>query len=86
MSPNASTSSNNSASTASGGNSGNAASSHGPARSRDRNERGETALHVAAIKGDQDGVKKLLEQGISVNVTDFAGNLISKHRHENSIN
>jgi len=46
---------------------------HGPARSRDRNERGETALHVAAIKGDQDSVKKLLEQGMNANVTDFAG-------------
>lgn len=46
---------------------------HGPARSRDRNERGETAMHVAAIKGDQDGVKKLLDQGISPNVADFAG-------------
>jgi ankyrin repeat protein len=45
----------------------------GPARSRDRNERGETALHVAAIKGDQEGVKKLLEQGMSANVLDFAG-------------
>lgn len=48
-------------------------SSHGPARSRDRNERGETALHVAAIKGDQDAVKKLLDSGMSPNVTDFAG-------------
>lgn len=46
----------------------------GPARSRDRNERGETAMHVAAIKGDQDGIKKLLEQGMSPNVADFAGN------------
>lgn len=46
---------------------------HGPARSRDRNERGETAMHVAAIKGDQDGIKKLLEQGTSPNVADFAG-------------
>lgn len=45
----------------------------GPARSRDRNERGETAMHVAAIKGDQDGVKKLLEQGMGPNVSDFAG-------------
>lgn len=44
-----------------------------PARSRDRNERGETALHVAAIKGDHEGVKKLLDQGISPNVADFAG-------------
>ncbi|XP_037039345.1 ankyrin repeat domain-containing protein 11 isoform X1 [Bradysia coprophila] len=44
-----------------------------PARSRDRNERGETALHVAAIKGDHEGVKKLLDQGMSPNVADFAG-------------
>lgn len=48
-------------------------SNNGPARSRDRNERGETAMHVAAIKGDQDGIKKLLEQGMSPNVADFAG-------------
>ncbi|XP_055315385.1 ankyrin repeat domain-containing protein 11 isoform X2 [Sitodiplosis mosellana] len=48
-------------------------SGHGPARSRDRNERGETAMHVAAIKGDQEGIKKLLEQGMSPNVPDFAG-------------
>lgn len=60
-------------------------SGHGPARSRDRNERGETAMHVAAIKGDQDGIKKLLEQGMSPNVADFAGEtkytLNSIHRH-----
>lgn len=48
---------------------------HTPARSRDRNERGETAMHVAAIKGDHDGVKKLLEQGMGPNVGDFAGKL-----------
>ncbi|XP_035918539.1 ankyrin repeat domain-containing protein 12-like [Anopheles stephensi] len=43
-------------------------------RSRDRiNERGETALHIASKKGDQDSVKKLLEQGANPNVTDFAG-------------
>ncbi|XP_055838115.1 ankyrin repeat domain-containing protein 12 [Episyrphus balteatus] len=42
-------------------------------RSRDRNERGETSLHVAAIKGDQEGVKKLLESGVNPNVLDFAG-------------
>lgn len=47
--------------------------SGGPARSRDRNERGETAMHVAAIKGDHEGVKKLLDQGMSPNVADFAG-------------
>uniref|UniRef100_A0A336LPW3 CSON010164 protein n=1 Tax=Culicoides sonorensis TaxID=179676 RepID=A0A336LPW3_CULSO len=44
-----------------------------PARSRDRNERGETALHVAAIKGDMESVKKLLEQGNDANTPDFAG-------------
>lgn len=48
---------------------------HTPARSRDRNERGETAMHVAAIKGDHDGVKKLLEQGMGPNVADFAGKI-----------
>ncbi len=51
-----------------------------PARSRDRNERGETALHVAAIKGDHEGVKKLLDQGISPNVADFAGKLVCYDR------
>lgn len=30
-------------------------------------------MHVAAIKGDQEGIKKLLEQGMSPNVADFAG-------------
>lgn len=64
----------------SGGGSGSNTSHNGPARSRDRNERGETAMHVAAIKGDQDGIKKLLEQGMSPNVADFAGNKrISKY-------
>ncbi|XP_047524779.1 ankyrin repeat domain-containing protein 11 isoform X5 [Pieris napi] len=38
-----------------------------------RNERGETPLHVAAIRGDHDQVKKLLEQGQDPDVTDFAG-------------
>lgn len=42
-------------------------------RSRDRNERGETSLHVAAIRGDQEGVKKLLDSGVNPNVLDFAG-------------
>lgn len=41
---------------------------------RDRiNERGETALHLSSKKGDQETVKKLLEQGSNPNVTDFAG-------------
>lgn len=45
----------------------------GPSRSRDRNERGETILHTAAIKGDQETVKKQLEQGTNPNIVDFAG-------------
>lgn len=50
------------------------------ARSRDRiNERGETSLHLAAKKGDHETVKKLLDQGVSANVTDFAGNRISQN-------
>lgn len=36
-------------------------------------------MHVAAIKGDQDGIKKLLEQGMSPNVADFAGKLHANH-------
>ncbi|GFS32906.1 ankyrin repeat domain-containing protein 12 [Nephila pilipes] len=38
-----------------------------------RNERGETSLHVATIKGDFEKVKKLLKQGASVNTVDNAG-------------
>lgn len=54
-----------------------------PARSRDRNERGETAMHVAAIKGDQEGCKKLLDQGTDPNVADFAGKLeYSEENHD----
>lgn len=55
-----------------------------PARSRDRNERGETALHVAAIKGDHEGVKKLLDQGMSPNVADFAGKLVGQPHYKES--
>lgn len=40
---------------------------------KDRNERGETTLHICAKKGDLEGAKKLLEQGMDPNVTDFAG-------------
>ncbi|XP_038216966.1 ankyrin repeat domain-containing protein 11 isoform X9 [Zerene cesonia] len=39
-----------------------------------RNERGETPLHVAAIRGDHEQVKKLLDQGQEPDVTDFADN------------
>lgn len=42
-------------------------------RARNRNERGETSLHIAAIKGDEEQVRVLLEQGANPNVTDFAG-------------
>lgn len=41
-----------------------------------RNERGETPLHVAAIRGDHDQVKKLLDQGQDPDVPDFAGNIL----------
>lgn len=46
-------------------------------RSRDRNERGETPLHLAAIKGDIEQVSKLLAHRADPNVADFAGNLMS---------
>ncbi|XP_072391523.1 uncharacterized protein [Diabrotica undecimpunctata] len=42
-------------------------------RTRERNERGETPLHLAAIKGDVDQVCKLLAQHTDPNVADFAG-------------
>jgi len=38
-----------------------------------RNERGETALHVAAIRGDVKQMKKLIVGGADVNVKDYAG-------------
>ncbi len=38
-----------------------------------RNERGETALHVAAIKGDIKQAKRLIKAGADVNVRDYAG-------------
>lgn len=41
--------------------------------SQKRNERGETPLHVATIKGDISKVRQLLKQGVHVNATDFAG-------------
>lgn len=44
-------------------------------KARHRNERGETPLHIAAIKGEQDQVQLLLEQGSDPNVRDFAGKL-----------
>lgn len=44
-----------------------------------RNERGETPLHVAAIKGDVQKVRILVSQGADVNTTDYAGKLIFSH-------
>ncbi|GBN35175.1 Ankyrin repeat domain-containing protein 12, partial [Araneus ventricosus] len=38
-----------------------------------RNERGETPLHLAAIKGDFEKVNKLLKQGVKVDAVDNAG-------------
>lgn len=38
-----------------------------------RNRRGETKLHVAAIRGDLQRVQSLLSDGAEVNATDFAG-------------
>ncbi|XP_014912395.1 BRCA1-associated RING domain protein 1-like isoform X1 [Poecilia latipinna] len=38
-----------------------------------RNHRGETPLHLAAIKGDVDSVKELLDQGADPNLKDNAG-------------
>ncbi|XP_076837417.1 ankyrin repeat domain-containing protein 12 isoform X2 [Brachyhypopomus gauderio] len=38
-----------------------------------RNERGETPLHMAAIRGDVQQVKELIGLGADVNVKDFAG-------------
>ncbi|XP_034042009.1 BRCA1-associated RING domain protein 1 isoform X1 [Thalassophryne amazonica] len=38
-----------------------------------RNHKGETLLHLAAIKGDIDAVKELLEQGADPNLKDNAG-------------
>lgn len=56
------------------GSSGSSTGGSGGHSRRDRiNERGETALHISSKKGDQETVKKLLEQGANPNVTDFAG-------------
>uniref|UniRef100_A0A2P2HX24 Ankyrin repeat domain-containing protein 11-like n=2 Tax=Hirondellea gigas TaxID=1518452 RepID=A0A2P2HX24_9CRUS len=38
-----------------------------------RNERGETPLHVAAIRGDADRVQQLIARGSDVNAVDYAG-------------
>ena len=40
-----------------------------------RNERGETPLHVASIRGDTDRIAQLISQGADVNATDYAGKI-----------
>ncbi len=40
-----------------------------------RNERGETALHLTAIKGDVVSLKKLIKDGADIGLKDYAGRL-----------
>lgn len=40
-----------------------------------RNERGETRLHRAAIRGEARRIKELISEGADVNVKDFAGGM-----------
>lgn len=47
-----------------------------------RNERGETRLHRAAIRGDARRIKELIIEGADVNVKDFAG---TQHRNPNFV-
>lgn len=42
-------------------------------RLQKRNERGETPLHMACIKGDFKVVTTLIDQGADINTTDNAG-------------
>ena len=46
-----------------------------PRRLQRKNERGETPLHLTAIKGDFKGVSSLLRQGADVMATDHAGEM-----------
>ena len=41
-----------------------------------KNERGETPLHLACIKGDKKAASSLVQQGADVNATDFAGKCV----------
>jgi len=59
----------------------------GGGRARMRNERGETQLHLAAIRGDIAQTKRLLARGSDPNMADFAGeyNTILNYFHLNEI-
>ena len=46
-------------------------------RIRKRNARGETALHVAAIRGDLEDVVALIKAGALVNAKDNAGEILT---------
>ena len=46
-----------------------------------RNERGETPLHLACIRGDESAVLSLIEQGADVNATDNAGITITSFKN-----
>lgn len=59
--------------TSAGNQQGSRSPSSGSGPRRERNERGETPLHLAAIKGDVEQVSKLLAHRVDPNVTDFAG-------------
>lgn len=49
---------------------------HVETRIRKRNERGETALHAAAIRGDLQDTVALIKAGALVNDKDYAGELL----------
>lgn len=50
-----------------------------------RNERGETRLHRAAIRGDARRIKELISEGADVNVKDFAGELTAPEGHPGAL-
>lgn len=50
-----------------------------------RNERGETRLHRAAIRGDARRIKELISEGADVNVKDFAGERLEGRTRADSL-